>query len=139
MNLLWIHKDQFRFNIFLGNTEFINDDKISNKMVISGNSRKRPKPFPFLIPIFFYRFRFHIFGNRFRFRLNLNFGKISKTISGIRKILFPFSSLLMISCRQIAIESGLNDMSGVISSPGWEAGSLRTYGTSIREDFSLEN
>jgi hypothetical protein len=52
MNLLWIHKDQFRYNIFLGNTEFINDDKIPNKMVISGNSRKRPKPFPFLIPIF---------------------------------------------------------------------------------------
>jgi hypothetical protein len=62
-------------------------------MVISGNSRKRPKPFPFLIPIFFYRFRFHIFGNRFCFCLDLNFSKTSKTIPGIRKLPFLFSSL----------------------------------------------
>jgi hypothetical protein len=38
---------------------------------------------------FFYRFCFRIFVNRFRFRLSLNFGKTSKTNSGIRKL--PFS------------------------------------------------
>jgi hypothetical protein len=43
---------------------------------------------------FFYRFCFRILGNRFRFHLDLNFGKTSKTITGIQKLMFPFSPLL---------------------------------------------
>jgi hypothetical protein len=93
MNLVLIYKDQFRFNIFSENTEFITDGKIPNK---NGNFRKRSEETQTVSVSdseFFYRFRFRIFGNRFRFRLDLNFGKISKTISGIRKLPFPFSSL----------------------------------------------
>jgi hypothetical protein len=96
MNLLWIYKDQFRFNIFSENTEFITDGKIPNK---NGNFRKRPEETQTVSVSdseFFYRFCFRIFGNRFRFRLELNFGKISKTISGIRKLPFPFSSLVLL-------------------------------------------
>jgi hypothetical protein len=37
MNLLWIYKDQFKFNIFLKNTGFISDSKIPNK---NGNFRE---------------------------------------------------------------------------------------------------
>jgi hypothetical protein len=54
---------------------------------------------------FFYQFRFRIFGNRFRFRLDLNFGKISKMISGIRKLPFPFSSLLLSIVTSVVSES----------------------------------
>ena len=87
------YKGKFRFNISLKNTEFIIDGKIPNK---NGNLQKRSEETQTVSVSdseFFYRFRFHIFGNRFRFRLDLNFGKISKTISGIRKLPFPFSSL----------------------------------------------
>lgn len=49
MNLLCIYKDQFGFNIFLKNTEFVIDGitvKYRIQTVIFGNGRKRPKPFP---------------------------------------------------------------------------------------------
>jgi hypothetical protein len=48
MNLLWIYKDRFRFNIFLKNTEFITDVKYQIKIVIFENGRKRSKPFPIM-------------------------------------------------------------------------------------------
>jgi hypothetical protein len=91
MNLLWIYKISSDLIFFLKNTKFISDGKIPNK---NGNFRKRSEETQTVsVSEFFYRFRFRIFGNRFRFRLDLNFGKISKTISGIWKLLFPFSSL----------------------------------------------
>jgi hypothetical protein len=95
MNLLCIYKDQFRFNIFLKNTEFITDSKIPNKNV---NFRKRAEENQTVSVSdseFFYWFCFRIFDNRFCFRLDLNFGKTSKTIPGIRKLLFPFPPLVL--------------------------------------------
>jgi hypothetical protein len=81
MNLLCIYKDQFGFNIFLKNTEFVIDGKIPNT---NGNFRKRSEETQ-TVSDFFYQFRFRIFVNRFHFHLALNFGNISKTIFGIRK------------------------------------------------------
>jgi hypothetical protein len=94
MSLLWIYKGQLRFNIFLKNTEFIIDGKIPDE---NGNFQKRSekgKTVSVSDSDFFYQFRFRIFGNHFRFRLDRNFSKISKTILGIRKLPFPFLSLV---------------------------------------------
>jgi hypothetical protein len=62
-------------------TKLVTNGKISNKY---GNFRTQIVS----VSVFFYRFRFYIFGKRFR--LALNFGKISKTILGNRKLRFLF-------------------------------------------------